>query len=166
MRIKMSRINRHGVKNRIVRIFVHNRVWSIFQVELNAMSTKARRPSLWQLHYKMSSVSDSGSDLQITLTNNYTKHLPKYIWAMSWDFVLRKLVLQARIRSHPVGLAVWFLVGSFVYFNTSCVRTAKALARLRGCASSTEPSLVAYVISTIISWAGSFTELDINPHPL
>ena len=30
----------------------------------------------------------------------------------------------------------------------SCVRTAKALARLRGCAGSPEPSLVAYVIST------------------
>ena len=36
-----------------------------------------------------------------------------------------------------------------------CVRTAKALVRLRGCAGSPEPSLVAYVISTIISWAGS-----------
>ena len=36
-----------------------------------------------------------------------------------------------------------------------CVRTAKALARLRRCAGSPEPSLVAYLISTIISWAGS-----------
>ena len=26
-------------------------------------------------------------------------------------FVLRKLILQARMRSHPVGLDVWFLVG-------------------------------------------------------
>ena len=34
---------------------------------------------------------------------------------------------------------------------SSCVRIAKALARLRGCAGSPEPSLVAYVISTIIS---------------
>ena len=56
---------------------------------------------------------------------------------------------------HPVGLDVWVLVRPFVYFH-SCVRTAKALARLRGCAGSPEPSLVAYVISTIISWAGSF----------
>ena len=67
-------------------------------------------------------------------------------------FVLRKLILQMRMRSHPVGLGVWFLVRPFVYFHTSCVRTAKALARLRGCAGSPEPSLVAYVISTIISW--------------
>ena len=36
------------------------------------------------------------------------------------------------------------------------MRTQKALARLRGCAVSPEPSLVAYVISTIISLAGSF----------
>ena len=54
-----------------------------------------------------------------------------------------------------VGLDTWFLVGPFVYFHTLCVRTAKALARLRGHAGSPERSLVAYVISTIISWAGS-----------
>ena len=71
-------------------------------------------------------------------------------------FVLRKLILQTRMRSHPVGLDVWFLVGPFVYFHTSCVWTAKALARLCGCAGSSEPSLVAYVISIIISWAGLF----------
>ena len=70
--------------------------------------------------------------------------------------VLRKLILHTRIRSHPVGLYVWFLVGPFVYFYTSCVRPAKALARLRECAGSPEPSLVAYVINTIISWAGSY----------
>ena len=65
-------------------------------------------------------------------------------------FVLRKLILQTRMLSHPVGLDVC-LVGPFVFFHTSCVRTAKALARLRKCAGSPEPSLVAYVISTIIS---------------
>ena len=70
-------------------------------------------------------------------------------------FDLRNLILQMHMRSHPVGLHVWFLVGPFVFFRTSCVRTAKALARLCGCAGSPEPSLVAYVISTIISWAGS-----------
>ena len=81
-------------------------------------------------------------------------------------FVLRKLILQTRMHSHPVGLDVWFLVGPFVYFQTLCVRTAKALVSLRGCAGSPEPSLVAYVISTIISWAGcimlfTMTLLDI-----
>ena len=36
------------------------------------------------------------------------------------------------------------------------MRTGKALARLRGCAGSPEPSLVAYVIRIKISCAGSF----------
>ena len=58
------------------------------------------------------------------------------------------------------GLDVWYFIGPFVYFHISCVRTAKALARLRGCAGSPEPSLVAYVISTIISWAGSKDHLE------
>ena len=70
-------------------------------------------------------------------------------------FVLRKLILQTCMRSHPVGLDVWFLVWPFVYFHTSCVQTAKALGRLHEWAGSHEPSLVAYVISIIISWAGS-----------
>ena len=65
--------------------------------------------------------------------------------------VLCKLILQTRMRNHPV----WLLVRPFTYFHTSCVRTAKALARLRECAGSPEPLLVAYVMSTIISWAGS-----------
>ena len=72
-------------------------------------------------------------------------------------FVLRVLILQMRMRSHPVGLDVRFLVGPFVYFHTSCVRTVKALVRLRRCTCSPEPLLVAYVISTVISWAGSFS---------
>ena len=69
------------------------------------------------------------------------------------------LILQTRMPSHPVGLDVWFLVGHFVDFHTLCVRTAKALARLRGWAGSSEPSQFAYMISTIISWAGSFVQL-------
>ena len=82
---------------------------------------------------------------------------------LSWEptreimalFILCKLILQTHMCSHPVGLDVWFLVGLFIYFHTSCVWTAKALVRLCGCAGSPEPLLVAYVISTIISWAGS-----------
>ena len=69
--------------------------------------------------------------------------------------ILRKLILQMRMRSHPVGLEVWFLVGPFFYLHAACVWTAKTLTRLRGCAGSSEPLLVAYVTSTIISWAGS-----------
>ena len=66
-------------------------------------------------------------------------------------FGLRKLILQTRMRSLPVGLDVRSLVGPFIYFDTPCVRTAMALASLRGCAGSPKPSLVAYVIRTIIS---------------
>ena len=62
-------------------------------------------------------------------------------------FILRKLILHMRMCSHPVGLDVWCLDGPFVNFHTSCVRTAKALARLRECAGSQEPSLVTCVIS-------------------
>ena len=85
-------------------------------------------------------------------------HMPylSHLYEIMALFVLRKLILQTCMRSHPVGLDVWDLVGPFVYFHISCVRTAKALARLRRCAGSPEPSLVACVISTIISWAGSF----------
>ena len=72
-------------------------------------------------------------------------------------FVLRKLILQTGMRSRPMGLDVWILVGPFIYFRTLCVRTAKALASLRGCAGSPEPTLDEYVISTIIPWAGSFS---------
>ena len=77
------------------------------------------------------------------------------IWASSWDYgtfrppQTHKVILYTRMRSHPMGLHVWPLVGLFVYFLSSCVRTAKALVRLRGCAGSPEPSLLAYVISTI-----------------
>ena len=44
---------------------------------------------------------------------------------------------------------------TFVCFHFPCVRTAKVLVRLCGCAGSPEPSVVAYVKSAIISWAGS-----------
>ena len=68
---------------------------------------------------------------------------------------LCKLNIQTRMRSNPLGLHFWFLVRLFVYCYILCVRTAKALARLRGCAVSPESPLFAYAISTIISWAGS-----------
>ena len=63
-------------------------------------------------------------------------------------FVLYKLILR-------VGLNIWCLVWPFVYFHSSCVRTAKALARLCGFTGSSELSLFACVVSTILSWACS-----------
>ena len=50
----------------------------------------------------------------------------KVKWASSWDmafFVLCRFKLQTRMHSHPVGLDVWFLVGHFVYFHTSCANS-------------------------------------------
>ena len=76
------------------------------------------------------------------------------LWDFGTLFILRKLILQTRMRSHPVGLDVWFLIGPFVYFHTSWRQTAKALARQCWCTGLPEILLVAYVISTIISWAG------------
>ena len=70
-------------------------------------------------------------------------------------FVLHKLILQTRMRRHPVALDVWFSVRPFVYFHTLSVQTMKALARLCGCTGLPEPSSGRYVISTIIPWAGS-----------
>ena len=71
-------------------------------------------------------------------------------------FVLRKLILQIHMRSCPVVLDVWYLVGLFVTSILYVCEQRKALAKLRGRAGSPEPSRVAYVISIIISWAGSF----------
>ena len=60
-------------------------------------------------------------------------------------FILRKLILQTRMHSHPVGLDTYLIF----------CRTLRLLF-MRGCPGSPEPSLVAYVISTIISWARFF----------
>ena len=72
-------------------------------------------------------------------------------------FVLCKLILQMRMHSYPMWLLKYLIFGWTVcllpYFMW---RTAKALARLRGYAGSPKPSLVACVVSTIISRAGSF----------
>ena len=71
-------------------------------------------------------------------------------------FVLRKTILQTRIRGHPVGPGDWCLVGPFVYFYTLCMRTAKALARLPGCAGLPELSLAGSLCDKFhISCAGS-----------
>ena len=71
-------------------------------------------------------------------------------------FILRKLILQTRMRSHPVELDVWPLVRLFVYFHTSCVRTAKALARLcawaiAGCLCGKYHKLMSWLICAISS---------------
>ena len=82
------------------------------------------------------------------------------IWACREIMVLfilcKHIIFQMRMCSRPVVLDLWFLVRPFVYIHTLCEPRVKALVRLWGCTGSPEPLLVAYVISTIISRAGSF----------
>ena len=66
--------------------------------------------------------------LQVTPINNRNNKKKEPCQEIMVRFVLRKLILQTHM-----GLDIWLLVGPFVFFHTSCVRTAKALARLRGC---------------------------------
>ena len=61
--------------------------------------------------------------------------------------------------SHSEGPGIWLSVWRF--FLTHCLyeRAAKVLARLRGCAGSPEPSLLAYVISTKFAWRGPYGKI-------
>ena len=85
-------------------------------------------------------------------------------------FVLRKLILQTRMRSHPVGLDVWFLVRPFVYFHTLCVRIVKALAWLRicaafaGCLCDKYHNLMSWLIYVITKITASQNHLIIWKH--
>ena len=100
------------------------------------------------------------------------------IWAISWDyalFVLHKLVLQTHMRSHPVGLDIWFLVdpsiGLDVWFlvrpfHTWCVnsegsgrmrRLAWAFAgRLCNKYHNLMSWLRCVVLSAAVEWDGGF----------
>ena len=93
--------------------------------------------------------------------DSYRKHVLQFEPAHE---IMALFVLRTHSIAHAQpssGARCLILVGSFVYFHTSCVRTAMALAGLRGCAGSPEPSLVAYVISTKISCTGSFYLKDV-----
>ena len=71
-------------------------------------------------------------------------------------FFLHKLIYLIA-HAHPSSGARCLIFGPTLrLLPYLCVRTVKSLARLLGCAGSPEPSLVAYVKSTIISCAGSF----------
>ena len=68
---------------------------------------------------------------------------------------LRKLSLQTRMRSKPLGLHILFLVRPFIYFHTLCVRTAKDMRSL------TRAFAVCLCDKYHISWAGSFQLLHL-----
>ena len=73
-------------------------------------------------------------------------------------FVISKLILQTRIRSNPVGLDVCFLVRLFVYFHTSCVRTAKALVSRWRLAWAFAGRLCDKYLNLLMNWLNLFTE--------
>ena len=105
-------------------------------------------------------MAHSGQEMTFTVLEQSDLYRIFYtdIWAGSWDYGNFHPLSTHSSNAHAqpsIGKDVWFLVGPFIFFHTSCVRTAKALMRLPECADSSEPSLVGYVISTIISWAGS-----------
>ena len=56
--------------------------------------------------------------------------------------------------SHSEGPGIWFSVWRFLLIHCLYERAAKVLARLRGCAGSPEPSLLAWAISTKFAWRG------------
>ena len=65
---------------------------------------------------------------------------------------------QMRLHSLWKGSKVRLFAWSFLYIPILREPTVKALARLRGCAGLPEPLLVAYVISTFFTRAGSNLE--------
>ena len=70
-------------------------------------------------------------------------------------FVLRKLFLQIHMCSHPVGLDV--------PLSTSILHICKQWRLRRDCVNAqAHQSLRWSVISTIISWAGSYVHLHLN----
>ena len=131
-------------------------IWGVGGGELKKSPSSVPRGRWpWNFVYRCSSTCTSKFVQMMTM--GYLDHFYDRVkWASWWHeimafFVLRKLILQTHMCSHSVGLDVWFLVGPIVYLHTPCVRTAEALARLRGCAGSPQPSLVTCAINTIIS---------------
>ena len=61
---------------------------------------------------------------------------------------------QLRMPSHLEGPGIWLSVWRFLLTHCLYERAAKVLARLRGCAGSPEPSLLAKAISTKFAWRG------------
>ena len=57
--------------------------------------------------------------------------------------------------SHSEGPGIWLSVWRFLLTHCLYQRAAEFLARLRGCAGSPEPSLLAYAISTKFAWRGT-----------
>ena len=69
---------------------------------------------------------------------------------------------QLRMPSHSEGPGIWLSVWRFLLTHCLYERAAEVLARLRGCAGSPEPSLLAEAISTKFAWRGPYDIKNIN----
>ena len=80
--------------------------------------------------------------------------------------VFQFVVPQMRMRSSLSGLQTCAFAWSSLKVSIRCLRTAKALTSLRLCADLPEPWLIAYVISTLFSYAGPiiFIQVQIDYH--
>ena len=65
---------------------------------------------------------------------------------------------QLRMPSHSEGPGIWLSVWRFPLIHCLYVQAAKVLLRLRGCAGSPEPSLLAQAISTKFTWRGPYID--------
>ena len=81
----------------------------------------------------------------------------KIIGAASSKFVSSSIPswqILTPMLSHSQGPGIWLSVWRFLLTHCLYERAAEVLARLRGCAGSPEPSLLAKVISTKFAWRG------------
>ena len=68
--------------------------------------------------------------------------------------------------SHSERPGIWLSVWRFLLTHCMYERAAEVLARLRRCAGSPEPSLLAYAISTKFAWRGPNGQSNKNKIPL
>ena len=83
--------------------------------------------------------------------------LEGYNWAASSEFVSSSIPPWQILTAHAQpfrGARIWLSVWRFLLTQCLYERAAEVLARLRGCAGSPEPSLLAYAISTKFAWRG------------
>ena len=104
--------------------------WTLVWLPLNSVTVRtlddARSLTLWYL----------GLEHDILMLISYAQKPPLHV--------------PAGVSSANNGLIIFWV---FIYIHTLCMRAVKAMARMRICAGSPEPSLLGYMICAKISWA-------------
>ena len=115
--------------------------WVIYKKKKKKMSTL-----IWTCH------------VETIIPNHVGRFNIEYKWAMSWYYG----TFRPPTKNQTSSLTRWLRMR---VWRMSLRRIAMALVRLLGCAGSPKPSLVACMISTIISWAGSnVSPIQFNPN--